>query len=136
MISRCDAGADLSIGGHHHRGTQPVKRNKTTYLCVKALCEEPFVFTTVDLLKPRPGWRAYRAGAVMGLAHRRARPAATTGRSAARTLTPYLIMYRNGNDVISEYYTVYSTRDSKSLSAHAAGVESLIPERSRNKPQR
>lgn len=50
VISRCDAQAlTLSIGGHHHRGTQPVKRNKTTYLCVKALCEEPFVFTTVDL---------------------------------------------------------------------------------------
>lgn len=39
----------LSVGGHYHRGTQPVRRNHTTYLCVKALCEEPFTFTLIDL---------------------------------------------------------------------------------------
>lgn len=50
IIARTDEQAvTLSIGGHHHRGTEPVKQNNTSYLCVKALCEEPFIFTTVDL---------------------------------------------------------------------------------------
>lgn len=50
IVDRMDQQAvTLAIGGHHHKGTPPVKQNNTTYLCVRALCEAPFVFTTVDL---------------------------------------------------------------------------------------
>lgn len=39
----------LSIGGHHHAGTELVRRDQSAYLCVKALCEAPFTFTLVRI---------------------------------------------------------------------------------------
>lgn len=39
----------LAISGHHHRGTELVHHRGSTYMAVKALCEEPFNFTVITL---------------------------------------------------------------------------------------
>ncbi|NLN18763.1 MAG: hypothetical protein GX162_05735 [Firmicutes bacterium] len=39
----------LSIGGHYHRGTELVHHNRSSYLAVKALCEDPFEFCVITI---------------------------------------------------------------------------------------
>lgn len=39
----------LSIGGHYHGGSGPMRHRGSVYLAVKALCEEPFSFSVISV---------------------------------------------------------------------------------------
>lgn len=39
----------LAVGGHYHKGTPPVRRGPSTYVCAKALCEAPFTISMIHI---------------------------------------------------------------------------------------